>query len=497
MSSLRKLTPLFRLIFASLIVAISLVLLFKGASDPIRAQQQERQFEKHIAKHVPLDVKISKEKEKNWKDLKNENWAKDFELEVSNTGDKPIYFFYLLTFFDVPTDSGSELIAPIHYGRPEIGNVGVKATAEDVPIKPGESKLLKINPNILLSWEKGRREKGWRLPTKVRIKLEGLSFGDGTGLMLDEGVPYRSASPQTSRRNVSATPSRGKPDAVNWRLENLRSIGTQKSISSLPAAFLPVNYVRATSNSSRADSEVLMDACEPGCSPRFNFFWVRCYGCDPQNDPYYDPSAPCTSVDEGSIDCTIPETGVTYPCTTRSLRVCISEPPPPPPWPTPTPTPTPECASCSSDAPCNYCYLPSHCNRNIGFCWVNYFYGCDEHFVDDCLWSIGYIPVGTCQCSHDYGYGGGGGGEGWCYWSDCSCASGWECDSFCDWDGYCAWGLIDPILIDVNGDGFSMTDAGNGVMFDFFSNGQSRRISWTQSQSDDAWLVLDWNKNGT
>jgi hypothetical protein len=33
--------------------------------------------------------------------------------------------------------------------------------------------------------EKGRREKGYRLPTKVEIALLSLSFGDGTGLMGD------------------------------------------------------------------------------------------------------------------------------------------------------------------------------------------------------------------------------------------------------------------------------------------------------------------------
>lgn len=54
---------------------------------------QERQVENTIPKHVPLDVKLTKAKEKNWKDLKNENWARDFEVEVTNTEDKPIYTF--------------------------------------------------------------------------------------------------------------------------------------------------------------------------------------------------------------------------------------------------------------------------------------------------------------------------------------------------------------------------------------------------------------------
>lgn len=53
-----------------------------------------------------------------------------------------------------------------------------------------------------------------------------------------------------------------------------------------------------------------------------------------------------------------------------------------------------------------------------------------------------------------------------------------------------------PVILDVRGDGIALTTTEDGVLFDLYSTGRPTKTAWTMADGDDAFLVVDYNRNG-
>jgi hypothetical protein len=126
---------------------------------------------------------------------------------------------------------------------------------------------------------------------------------------------------------------------------------------------------------------------------------------------------------------------------------------------------------------------------------------------DDCYTGNCTTPsfIGTCPypTTYDPGTGlcclGGGGGLELCP----DPPESYQCghilpETNCEYTIYGYGSCYSPVLVDVAGDGFSLTGAAGGVRFDLDGNPDhvKEQVSWTASGSDDAWLALDRNGNG-
>ncbi|HZI20489.1 MAG TPA: hypothetical protein VEY09_18040 [Pyrinomonadaceae bacterium] len=218
-----------------------------GSSQDVAAPEpHEREFKDKVPAHVPIKVKIRKpEKVKN---LSNDEWLGDLEVEVRNTGSKPIYFLRLILSFDdvINPGSGNRMGFSLVYGRAALIDLTKQPQPDDPSIPPGETHVFTLHETYVKGWKRYRSQVDPNArPKKIEIIFSALSHGDGTGYLASDGRPVRVKLSAGEGRGVNperiaalrgGDPQAGCPPGPRaWVKDRATAL-------TIPAAFLPVSF---------------------------------------------------------------------------------------------------------------------------------------------------------------------------------------------------------------------------------------------------------------
>jgi hypothetical protein len=325
----------------------------------VNPEANERRFENTVPEHVPLKVKLKSEK--SFKDLKNKGWARELEIEVTNTGSKPIYYLYVIIVMPDMLVNGHRLTMRTTYGRAELGLPETPVEPDDVPVLlPGETLTVKLPERKVSAYERSRDAEGRHDPKVVEFEIQVVKFGDGTSFRGRAGKPWSEA---TKKQSSNATPPDAdtggcRPPERSKEAEPLANIINaaffSKPASLMRAYSLLPDYSLVSAKTSASDDCGCWSVS--GCMWG-NIGWSNC-PCDSQVPAVTfgggcGNTGQCLAYVTSTEKCDTEYNGTQY-CTYDDYtgKPCRLTDPMPTPTRTPTPTPTPTASPTPVPCPC-------------------------------------------------------------------------------------------------------------------------------------------------
>jgi hypothetical protein len=194
----------------TILFLFALVAICGFASGRAQSEAKEgREVVYKIPKHLPIKVKVKKPEK--LKELENEEWLGEVELEVANTGTKPIYYLEIvLDMPDVFAPNGLNIAYPVEYGRGALISLSEPVRADDVPIQPGGVVVLKVPESDAQGWKHARAKGALTNPKRIEFFFQEINFGDGTGFVGTDGRPL----PEPRERGSNAPCAGGDNNVV-------------------------------------------------------------------------------------------------------------------------------------------------------------------------------------------------------------------------------------------------------------------------------------------